>query len=337
MKHTYVFLLVALAWNTASAQSSAINNAILDQRMGSLDKARTYIDQATADPKTSENPKTWYTRGEIYEAMATNPKYSKLLTEEQRATEAYKSYQKALALAGPGTQYGKLASDKLAKFPSIEPAIGALAISLVSYSPSTSAVPATNIIWQARGNTIDITYTLPNVVGEEIVVQPVLHSKTRPDFTQRPKALSGAAGRGRFAGPDKHIFWAYTQDSPKGLAKDEYYFTIEVNPADLPTAAPGTELFSVTTPAQTFVVQCAQGSDNSSGILIIKGVQTVTNTSQLKSGDFITGIKNEGKPTAQVSNCMQLNAGLLEQSKLMQRNRTLVINRGGQIMEVSGY
>ena len=57
----------------ATAQTSAVTNAILNQRQGLYDKAREDIDKAALNEKTSVKAKTWYTRGEIYEQMMDSP------------------------------------------------------------------------------------------------------------------------------------------------------------------------------------------------------------------------------------------------------------------------
>lgn len=97
----------------AAAQQSAVTNAILNQRNGLLDKARTDIDKAIVNEKTSGKAKTWFTRGEIYEGMIASPIYSKGLQPGEGTKTAFESYQKAISLEGKDSEYGKQAVAKL--------------------------------------------------------------------------------------------------------------------------------------------------------------------------------------------------------------------------------
>jgi hypothetical protein len=66
MKKTLLTLAAAATLATGaplmvSAQTSAVTNAILNQRSGLLDKARVDIDKAIVNEKTSGKAKTWFT------------------------------------------------------------------------------------------------------------------------------------------------------------------------------------------------------------------------------------------------------------------------------------
>ncbi|QJX48643.1 tetratricopeptide repeat protein [Hymenobacter taeanensis] len=113
MKKTILTLVAAAALHTASAQNSAVTNAVLFQRQGTLDKARTEIDKAITNEKTSNKAKTWYTRGEIYDAMVSSPIYGKSLPAGEGAKVAFESYQKAIQLDGKDGEFGKKATEKL--------------------------------------------------------------------------------------------------------------------------------------------------------------------------------------------------------------------------------
>ena len=113
MKKLLMTLVAAAALHTASAQNSAVNNALLYQKQGTLDKARTEIDQAILNSKTSDKAKTWYTRGEVYDAMTSNPIYGKTLKPGEGLNTAYESYQKAIQLDGKDGEYGKQAAAKV--------------------------------------------------------------------------------------------------------------------------------------------------------------------------------------------------------------------------------
>ncbi|QIX59794.1 tetratricopeptide repeat protein [Hymenobacter lutimineralis] len=113
MKKFLLTIVAACAMQAAMAQNSAVTNAVLYQRQGTLDKARTEIDKAVVNEKTKGKAKTWYTRGEVYEGMAASPIYGKGLQPGEGAKVAFESYQKAIELEGKDSEYGKLAVGKL--------------------------------------------------------------------------------------------------------------------------------------------------------------------------------------------------------------------------------
>lgn len=118
MKKTFVTLasvviFAAAVPSVSVAQTSAVTNAILNQRSGLLDKARVDIDKAIVNEKTSGKAKTWYTRGEIYEGMLVNPIYAKLLQPGEGTQKVFESYNKAVELDGKTGEFGKQALVKL--------------------------------------------------------------------------------------------------------------------------------------------------------------------------------------------------------------------------------
>jgi tetratricopeptide (TPR) repeat protein len=106
MKKVLLTALAAATISVASAQNSAVNSAILNQKNGTLDKAQTEIDKAIAHDKTKDKAKTWFTRGVIYQEMIGHPIYSKL-TNEKTPEIVLESYDKTIALDGKDGQYGK--------------------------------------------------------------------------------------------------------------------------------------------------------------------------------------------------------------------------------------
>ena len=96
-----------------SAQTSAVTNAILNQRTGLLDKARVDIDKAIVHEKTSGKAKTWYTRGEIYQAMMESPIFSKQLQPGEGLQKAFESYNKTIELDTKTGEFGKQAVAKV--------------------------------------------------------------------------------------------------------------------------------------------------------------------------------------------------------------------------------
>ncbi len=118
MKYTFLTLavaavLAAAAPQAAQAQSSAVTNAILNQKSGLLDKARTEIDKAITNEKTSGKAKTWYTRGDIYAQMLASPIYGKQLQPGEGLQKASESFNKTIELDTKTGDYGKLAVPQL--------------------------------------------------------------------------------------------------------------------------------------------------------------------------------------------------------------------------------
>ncbi|WP_400190899.1 tetratricopeptide repeat protein [Hymenobacter sp. B81] len=113
MKKTFLTIVAALVLQGAMAQNSAVTNAIIMQKQGTLDKARVEIDKAVAHPKTSGKAKTWYTRGEIYEGIAQSPIYGKTLSPGEGNKVAFESYQKAIEVEGKDSDYAKQALQRM--------------------------------------------------------------------------------------------------------------------------------------------------------------------------------------------------------------------------------
>lgn len=118
MKHTLLTLaaaavLAAQAPQAVRAQNSAVTNAVLNQKSGLLDKARTEIDKAIANEKTSGKAKTWYTRGDIYAQMLASPIYGKQLQPGEGLQKAAESFNKTIELDTKTGEYGKLAVPQL--------------------------------------------------------------------------------------------------------------------------------------------------------------------------------------------------------------------------------
>ena len=118
MKKTFLTLAAATALaaglpSLVSAQSSAVTNAILNQRTGLLDKARKDIDLAILNEKTSTKAKTWFTRGEVYVGMLESPIYSKQLQPGEGVQKAYESYNKTIELDTKTGEFGKQAVTRM--------------------------------------------------------------------------------------------------------------------------------------------------------------------------------------------------------------------------------
>lgn len=103
MKKILLSAIAAFGMQVAYAQNSAVNNAILNEKSGTLDKAKTEIEKAISHEKTKNNAKTWYHRGTIHESMIGHPIYGTL--EPKALDIALESYNKAIEL-GPNEKRG---------------------------------------------------------------------------------------------------------------------------------------------------------------------------------------------------------------------------------------
>ena len=109
MKKLLLTTVAALSMQLAMAQKSEITNAILFQKNGTLDKAKTSIDKAVAHEKTANDPKAWFYKGEIYAGFIDNPIFGKQVPNA--VEEAYAAYDKAIAIDKDG-EWGKQAAAK---------------------------------------------------------------------------------------------------------------------------------------------------------------------------------------------------------------------------------
>ena len=75
MKKILVIVLAATMAVNANAQKKNIQSALNSLRHKEFDKAIEYINLAAENPTTKENPKTWFTMGNIYMNMQQDPGY----------------------------------------------------------------------------------------------------------------------------------------------------------------------------------------------------------------------------------------------------------------------
>lgn len=97
-KTIFSLLMVGLAFSTVQAQNKNVNRAEDALKSGKLDEAKEMIDQASTNEKTADKAKTWYIRGEVYQAIAQDStgKYKSL--SDKPKMEAFESFQKCLSL-----------------------------------------------------------------------------------------------------------------------------------------------------------------------------------------------------------------------------------------------
>jgi len=108
MKKLALFFAFLLAVGHVFAQNSNVRKADRALESGDLQEAKELINEAAEHEKTIDDPKTWYTRGTIYQAILNDEGYS-----EELVKEASKSYDKVFELVDEGDKYFTLTDLKV--------------------------------------------------------------------------------------------------------------------------------------------------------------------------------------------------------------------------------
>jgi tetratricopeptide (TPR) repeat protein len=106
MKKLVSLVVFCLMFGGLSAQNSAVNKAAQFREDGELMKAKEQIDLATAHEKTMDKPKTWYTKGEVYEAIAFSDDAAYADMHEEAFNEAVAAFTKAKTMDEGGSYDG---------------------------------------------------------------------------------------------------------------------------------------------------------------------------------------------------------------------------------------
>ncbi len=104
MKKLISTVVICLMAAGVYAQNSAVNKASQFKDKGELMNAKDQIDLATVHEKTINKPKTWFTKGEVYEAIAFDSTYQDM--QDEALTEAVAAYNKAKSLDEGGSYDG---------------------------------------------------------------------------------------------------------------------------------------------------------------------------------------------------------------------------------------
>lgn len=86
-----------------------------------------------------------------------------------------------------------------------------------------------NARWQVAGDVVVITYDLVADPNLEYEVNVTLTREGNKNFRVVPRRVSGAVGRGKFAGPRMEIRWEYKNDVSQALEGDDYFFEFVIN------------------------------------------------------------------------------------------------------------
>lgn len=109
-KFLFVFVLF-FAGNLAFAQNSNVRKAESAKEKGNLEEAMQLIEAATENEKTKDNPKTWYTKATIHEAMFIGPDGK--VKDESQLDKTVEAYEKTKALAKGNDTYAVFADQRL--------------------------------------------------------------------------------------------------------------------------------------------------------------------------------------------------------------------------------
>jgi len=104
MKKLISTVVICLMAAGVYAQNSAVNKASQFKDKGELMNAKDQIDLATVHEKTINKPKTWFTKGEVYEAIAFDSTYQDM--QDEALIEAVAAYNKAKSLDEGGSYDG---------------------------------------------------------------------------------------------------------------------------------------------------------------------------------------------------------------------------------------
>ncbi|MGJ3234332.1 tetratricopeptide repeat protein [Marivirga sp.] len=108
MKRIALVFAFFLAIGQVFAQNSNVRKADRALESGDLQEAKELINEATEHEKTMDDPKTWYTRGTIYQAILNSEGYS-----EELVKKASESYDKVFELVEEGDKYFTLTDLKI--------------------------------------------------------------------------------------------------------------------------------------------------------------------------------------------------------------------------------
>ncbi|WP_017731894.1 tetratricopeptide repeat protein [Nafulsella turpanensis] len=100
MKKPLIILLMCFGFVAGYAQNKAVRKASSHLEKGELAEAKAQIDQAVVHEKTLDEAKTWFTKGQVYSAIATSEDESVKNLAPEALKEAATAFRKAMELEG---------------------------------------------------------------------------------------------------------------------------------------------------------------------------------------------------------------------------------------------
>lgn len=111
MQKLVLIFVFCFATDMAFAQGSNVRKAEAAKEKGDLEEAIQLIDEATKHEKTKDDPKTWFTKGTIHEAMIFDEEGK--LKDESQINKALDAYEKAKAMDKANGTYAVFADQRL--------------------------------------------------------------------------------------------------------------------------------------------------------------------------------------------------------------------------------
>jgi len=96
----------------------------------------------------------------------------------------------------------------------------------LSFNAQCQNIKVENVSFTSGDNTIEIYYDLLGNVKHKYKVSVVLKRTGAPDFIVKPASLTGAVGKGYFAGGKRKIVWNYRRDYQPDPNVTDYYFEV---------------------------------------------------------------------------------------------------------------
>lgn len=100
--------------------------------------------------------------------------------------------------------------------------------------PGRFPAQVTNVSFAVSGLHVTVRYDLQGVRNAKYYVSLLLRKRGDPSFSYSPKVLTGDVGMGSYAGRDRSIVWNMSNEFPRGLQGDDFYFVVnakEMEPA----------------------------------------------------------------------------------------------------------
>lgn len=103
MKNSFLVFLLCFGFVACQAQNKAVSKASNLLEAEKLAEAKEQIDMAVEHEKTKDKPKTWFTKGQVYGAIALSEDESVRSLVADPLEEATSAYRKAMELEGKET------------------------------------------------------------------------------------------------------------------------------------------------------------------------------------------------------------------------------------------
>jgi hypothetical protein len=97
---------------------------------------------------------------------------------------------------------------------------------LCAQKTRSSEMRVENAKWKVDNGVVVITYELIAPLEKTYDVRVLLRRETDSAFAFIPKELTGAIGRGEYAGTEEQIRWDFEKEVPGGFLGDDYWFEI---------------------------------------------------------------------------------------------------------------